>query len=74
MNQLSAIRAFARVVEAGSFIRAAESLDMPTATLSKLVRELEAHLGVPPAAADHAAGIGHGRGPGLLREGRSSAA
>ena len=46
MNQLSAIRAFARVVEAGSFIRAAESLDMPTATLSKLVRELEAHLGV----------------------------
>ncbi|SDG23447.1 MULTISPECIES: LysR family transcriptional regulator [unclassified Duganella] len=46
MNQLLAIRAFARVVEAGSFTRAADSLDMPNATLSKLVQELEAHLGV----------------------------
>lgn len=46
MNQLIAIRAFARVVEAGSFTRAAESLGMPGATLSKTVRELEAHLGV----------------------------
>jgi len=46
MDQLSAIRAFSRVVEKGSFTRAADSLDMPNATLSKLVRELEAHLGV----------------------------
>lgn len=46
MDQLSAIRAFARVVEAGNFTRAATSLDMPNATLSKLVQELEAHLGV----------------------------
>lgn len=46
MNQLTAIRAFARVVEAGSFTRAADSLDMPTTSLSKQVRELEAHLGV----------------------------
>lgn len=46
MNQLAAIRAFVRVVEAGSFTRAADSLDMPNATLSKLVRELESHLGV----------------------------
>lgn len=46
MDQLSAIRAFSRVVETGSFTRAADSLDMPNATLSKLVRELEAHLGV----------------------------
>lgn len=41
-----AIRAFARVVEAGSFTKAADSLDMPNATLSKMVQELEAHLGV----------------------------
>lgn len=41
-----ALRAFARVVEAGNFTRAADSLQMPNATLSKLVRELEAHLGV----------------------------
>ncbi|MDF3935433.1 LysR family transcriptional regulator [Pseudomonas citronellolis] len=46
MDQLLAIRAFARVVEAGNFTRAADSLDMPNATLSKLVQELEAHLGV----------------------------
>lgn len=46
MNQLIAIRAFARVVEAGSFTRAADSLDMPVTSLSKLVRELESHLGV----------------------------
>lgn len=46
MDQLMAIRAFARVVEAGNFTRAADSLEMPNATLSKLVQELEAHLSV----------------------------
>ncbi|MCW2477553.1 LysR family transcriptional regulator [Candidatus Symbiopectobacterium sp. NZEC135] len=46
MDQLLAIRAFARVVEAGNFTRAADSLDMPNATMSKLVQDLEAHLGV----------------------------
>lgn len=45
MDQLLAMRAFVRVVESGSFTRAADSLDMPNATMSKLVRELEAHLG-----------------------------
>ncbi|MDF5745574.1 LysR family transcriptional regulator, partial [Klebsiella quasipneumoniae] len=33
------------VVEAGSFTRAAESLNMPNATLSKSIQQLEAHLG-----------------------------
>lgn len=46
MDQLLAMRTFARVVEAGNFTRAADSLDMPNATVSKLVQELEAHLGV----------------------------
>jgi len=32
MDQLLAMRAFARVVEAGGFTRAADSLDMPIAT------------------------------------------
>lgn len=41
-----AMRAFTRVVETGSFTRAADSLNMPIATLSKLVKALEAHLGV----------------------------
>ncbi|QNP40591.1 LysR family transcriptional regulator [Lysobacter solisilvae (ex Woo and Kim 2020)] len=46
MNQLLAIRAFARVVETGSFTRAADSLHMPKTSVSKLVDELETHLGV----------------------------
>ncbi|MGK3141318.1 LysR family transcriptional regulator [Pantoea sp. C2G6] len=46
MDQLLAIRAFARVVESGSFTRAADSLNMPKATLSKLVQQLEAHLAI----------------------------
>lgn len=44
MDQLMAMRAFTRVVESGSFTRAADSLNMPIATLSKLVKSLEAHL------------------------------
>jgi LysR family transcriptional regulator, regulator for bpeEF and oprC len=46
MDQLLAIRAFARVVEAGSFTKAAGSLAMPNATVTKLVQALEAHLRV----------------------------
>ena len=46
MDHLQAIRIFARVVETGSFTRAAESLDVPNATVSKWVRSLETHLGV----------------------------
>lgn len=45
MDQLLAMRAYTRVVEAGSFTRAADSLDMPNATMSKLIQDLEAHLG-----------------------------
>jgi len=41
-----AMRAFTRVVETGNFTRAADSLNLPNATLSKLVKSLEAHLGV----------------------------
>lgn len=41
-----AMRAFTRVVETGNFTRAADSLNMPNATLSKLVKSLETHLGV----------------------------
>lgn len=46
MNQLLAIRVFARVVETGSFTKAADSLELPKTTVSKLIRELETHLGV----------------------------
>lgn len=46
VDQLLAIRVFARVVEAGTFTRAADSLQMPKATVTKLVQALEAHLRV----------------------------
>ncbi|MES2072579.1 MAG: LysR family transcriptional regulator [Pseudomonadota bacterium] len=46
MDQLLAIRAFARVVEAGTFTKAADSLQMPNATVTKLIQSLETHLGV----------------------------
>lgn len=44
MDQLSAMRAFARVVETGSFTRAAELLGTPKASLTKLIQGLETHL------------------------------
>lgn len=40
-----AMRAFVRVVEAGSFNRAADQIGIPRSTLSKLVSDLEKHLG-----------------------------
>ncbi|SCW53171.1 LysR family transcriptional regulator [Ancylobacter rudongensis] len=44
MDQIAAMRAFARVVEAGSFSRAADLLDTPKPTVTKLIQQLEAHL------------------------------
>ena len=46
MDQYLAVRAFARVVETGSFVKAAASLDLPRNTVTKLVQALEAHLRV----------------------------
>ena len=43
---MQAIRAFVRIVEIGGFTRAAESLQIPNATLSKQIQQLEKHLGV----------------------------
>ncbi|MDE1174723.1 MAG: LysR family transcriptional regulator [Parvibaculaceae bacterium] len=44
MDQLVAMKAFCRVVETGGFTSAADALDMPKATVSKIVGELEGHL------------------------------
>jgi LysR family transcriptional regulator, regulator for bpeEF and oprC len=41
-----AMKVYRRVVEAGGFTRAADSLTMPKASVSTLVQDLEAHLGV----------------------------
>ncbi len=45
MDTLAAMRMFAKVVEAGSFVRAAERLDVSTTAASRLVADLEAYLG-----------------------------
>ena len=44
MDQIQAMRIFARVVEAGTFTRAADSLQLPKATVTKHVQALEARL------------------------------
>jgi len=46
MDRFKAMRVFTRVVEAGSFTRAAATLEMPRATVTTAVQQLEAHLGV----------------------------
>jgi DNA-binding transcriptional LysR family regulator len=46
MDRLQAIETFTRVVEHGSFARAAERLDLSTSAVSRSVSDLEAHLGV----------------------------
>ncbi|MBP2547938.1 DNA-binding transcriptional LysR family regulator [Neorhizobium galegae] len=45
MDQLLAIRTFVRVAEAGSFAKAADQMNLPRSSVSKLVQDLEAHLG-----------------------------
>lgn len=44
LDQMAAMRAFSRVVEVGTFTRAAHMLGIPKPTLSKLVQGLESHL------------------------------
>lgn len=44
MDQLSAMRIFIRVVETGSFTRAADGLTIPKATVSNMIKNLENHL------------------------------
>lgn len=44
MDQIAAMRAFVRVVEAGNFTRAADLMEMPKPTVTKLIQQLEGHL------------------------------
>lgn len=46
MDKLSAMSTFVKVVEVGSFTRAADALSLPKARVSQRVSDLEAHLGV----------------------------
>jgi DNA-binding transcriptional LysR family regulator len=44
MDKLAGMRAFVRVVEAGSFTKAADTLDVSKTTVTQLVQQLEAEL------------------------------
>ena len=46
MNKLQAMEVFVSVVDAGSFTRAAENMQLPKATVSTLIQSLEAALAV----------------------------
>lgn len=46
MDRFQAMQLFTRIVELGSFSRAAEKLDLPRASATQIIKQLEAHLGV----------------------------
>jgi len=46
VDQIQAMRIFIRITELGSFSRAAEDLDLPRATVSTALKNLEQRLGV----------------------------
>ena len=46
MDRFNAMRVFTRIVELGGFAKAADSLQMPRASVTVLIKQLEAHLGV----------------------------
>src|SRR5260370_33165420 len=46
MDRLQAMKVFAKVVETSSFTRAADVLDLPRASVTVIIQQLEAHLRV----------------------------
>jgi LysR family transcriptional regulator for bpeEF and oprC len=44
MDKIAAMQAFVRVVEAGTFTKAADSMGLPKPTVTRLIQTLEAHL------------------------------
>lgn len=46
MDRIQAMQIFTRVAEAGSFVRAAETLSLPSSTVTSTIKNLEKHLQV----------------------------
>ena len=67
MDRIELFRVFLRVADSGSFTHAAEQLQLPRATVSMAVRQLEAALGGAPAAPHHAPGRPDARRRGSAR-------
>ena len=44
MDRFAAMQAYVRVVEAGTFTKAADLLNLPKPTVTRLIQTLEAHL------------------------------
>ena len=54
MDRFQAMQAFTRIVELGAFGKAADSLELPRASVTQAIQQLEAHLAcsccsAPPA-------------------------
>ena len=47
MDKIKAMQTFVRIVEANSFSKAAETLNLPRAALTATLQKLEAYLGLP---------------------------
>jgi LysR family transcriptional regulator, regulator for bpeEF and oprC len=46
MNRLQAMQVFVRVVDSNSFSRAADTLQLPRASVTNIIQSLESYLGV----------------------------
>lgn len=46
MDRIQAMQVFTRVAEAGSFVRAAETLSLPSSTVTSTIKNLEKYLQV----------------------------
>ena len=60
MDRFMEMQAFVAVVDAGSFVRGADALDLSKSVVSRVVSELEQRLGVrlqPPVLGQHTAEI-----------------
>lgn len=56
MDRIQAMQMFMRVAEAGSFVRAAETLSLPASTVTSTIKNLEKYLEGTAAEPDHKAG------------------
>ena len=69
MDRLSSMRVFARVIDEGSFAGAARELNLSPAVVTRLVADLEEHLGVRAAQPHHPPAVAHRHRRGLPRAG-----
>ncbi|HDU3745744.1 TPA: LysR family transcriptional regulator [Klebsiella pneumoniae subsp. pneumoniae] len=73
MDRFDAMRAFARVVEAGSFTKAAQTLHMSKTTVTQLIQQLEIAPARQIAPSHHPQARCDSRWRGLLRTRHPSA-